>query len=312
MAEVHVAVAVIRRGERVLIARRPDHVHQGGLLEFPGGKVEPGETVQAALVREIHEETGLVVAPDSLRPVIGIRHDYGDKRVFLDVWSTAAVTGEAHGREGQEVGWLPLADLRDADFPAANRPIIRALNLPHRYAITGYFDEIGAGLLRLERALARHRPGMVLLRAPWLPAPAYRQFAEAGLALCQAAGAAVMLHGRAEYGHVPGVAGVHLPWREAAALSERPLESGWLLAVSCHNAAELRQAMALGADFATLGPVQPTASHPDAQPLGWERFRQLVAGVAVPVFALGGTGPGDVGCSRERGGQGIAGIGYWW
>ncbi len=306
------AVAVIRQGDRVLIARRPDHVHQGGLLEFPGGKVEPGETVQAALVREIHEETGLTVARESLQPVIGVRHDYGDKRVFLDVWSTDAVTGEAHGREGQEVGWLPLAALRDADFPAANRPIIRALKLPHRYAITGYFDEIADGLQRLERSLARHCPDLVLLRAPWLAAAAYREFAEAGLALCQAAGVAVMVHGRAEYGRLPGVAGVHLPWREAVTLVERPLASGRLLAVSCHNDAELGQAMALGADFVTLGPVQPTASHPDSRPLGWDRFQQLVAGAAMPVFALGGVGPGDVMNARERGGQGVAGIGYWW
>ena len=82
---VHVAVGVIIRDGRVLIARRPDTAHQGGLLEFPGGKVEPGETVQQALCREIAEETGLVLTEDSLEPVIGIRHDYGDKCVFLDV-----------------------------------------------------------------------------------------------------------------------------------------------------------------------------------------------------------------------------------
>ena len=118
--EVHVAVAVIVRDGRVLIARRPDHVHQGGLLEFPGGKVEPGETVQAALVREIAEETGLHVPAGSLEPVIGIRHDYGDKRVFLDVWETSAAEGEARGCEGQPVEWLTPEQLRDEDFPAAN------------------------------------------------------------------------------------------------------------------------------------------------------------------------------------------------
>lgn len=82
LPEVHVAVGVIIRDGRVLIARRPEHAHQGGLLEFPGGKVEPGETVQQALVREIAEETGLKLIESALQPVIGIRHNYGDKRVF--------------------------------------------------------------------------------------------------------------------------------------------------------------------------------------------------------------------------------------
>ncbi len=133
MKEVHVAVAVIWRDDRLLIARRPEHAHQGGLLEFPGGKVEPGETVGQALVREIAEETGLAVPLDSLQPVIGIRHDYGDKRVFLDVWQTSAATGVAEGREGQPVHWMRLDELRDHDFPAANRAILGALRLPDRY-----------------------------------------------------------------------------------------------------------------------------------------------------------------------------------
>ena len=113
--EVHVAVAVIVRDGRVLIARRPDHVHQGGLLEFPGGKVEPGESVQAALVREIAEETGLRVPEDSLEPVIGIRHDYGNKRVFLDVGEHRAAERAATECEGQPVEWLTQDQLRATD-----------------------------------------------------------------------------------------------------------------------------------------------------------------------------------------------------
>ena len=119
---IHVAVAVIVRDGRILIARRPEHVHQGGLLEFPGGKVEPGETVQQALVREIAEETGLRVPAETLEPVIGIRHDYGDKHVFLDVWQTAAAEGEAGAaRRGHRDG-LPRCSGREAEAaPRASR-----------------------------------------------------------------------------------------------------------------------------------------------------------------------------------------------
>src|SRR5690554_4360251 len=103
---IHVAVAVIVRDGRILIARRPEHVHPGGLLEFPGGNVEPGETVEQALVREIAEETGIRVPAGTVGTVIGIRHDYGVKQVFLDVWQTASAEGGAEGGEGQPVFWM--------------------------------------------------------------------------------------------------------------------------------------------------------------------------------------------------------------
>lgn len=311
MKEVHVAVAVIYRQGQVLIARRPDSAHQGGLLEFPGGKVEPGESVQMALVREIDEETGLKVPPASLQPVIGIRHDYGDKRVFLDVWRTDAAEGEAHGREGQPIQWLAPDQLRDEDFPAANRPIIRALRLPCQLAITGGFDDVEQGVERLRQQL-QHPPGMVVLRAPWLCAEDYQAFAAAAQEVCRKAGVTLLAHGSA--GCLQGLAvdGLHLPWREAAGLDERPVPASCWLGISCHDEAQLAHAIELGADFVTLAPVRPTRTHPDVAAMGWARFQALTAAATVPVYALGGLGPDDVSQAREAGGQGIAGIGYWW
>lgn len=307
------AVAVIRRQDRVLIARRPDHVHQGGLLEFPGGKVEPGESVQHALIREIAEETGLDVPAQSLRPLIGIRHDYGDKRVFLDVWgATDSVLGEPEGREGQMVSWRTVEELRDEDFPAANRPIIRALRLPERYSITGAFRSVSSGLERLECQLRAHRPAMILLRAPWLDAIAYADFARRASQLCQHFGTSLMLHGRADLPDGVSAAGIHLSWEQARHLSERPVPAHQWFAVSCHNETEIAKATQLDADFVTLGPVAPTLSHPGASTLGWRRFQELVMAAKVPVFALGGMADGHLEQARVRGAQGIAGIGNWW
>lgn len=312
MTEIHVAVAVIRRQGKVLIARRPDHAHQGGLLEFPGGKVEAGESVQQALVREIAEETGLQVPPASLWPVIGIRHDYGDKRVFLDVWGTDDAMGEPEGREGQLVAWQAMEAFRDDDFPAANRPIIRALQLPHRYAISGRFDHLRGGVARLERQLQAHLPRLVLVRAPWLTPADYRDFAGQALVLCQRYGAELVLHGAPGLLDEVPAAGVHLPWRQASVLTERPVPPGQWFAVSCHNDAEIAHAAALGADFVTLGAVKPTTSHPGAPALGWCRFRTLVEVAPLPVFALGGMTEMDLDQARKIGAQGIAGIGNWW
>ncbi|MEH6356122.1 MAG: Nudix family hydrolase [Marinobacter sp.] len=316
LREVHVAVGVIIRDGRVLIARRPEHAHQGGLLEFPGGKVESGETVQQALVREIAEETGLKLIESALQPVICVRHNYGDKRVFLDVWSTDAASGKAHGREGQPIQWLLPQDLRDADFPAANRPIIRALQLPSQLALTGSDVADGeSGLKRLQAALQVSQPPLIVLRAPVLAeqAIAYNRLAQSALVLCQSKGSELMLHGAPELmDRHPQTAGVHLPWRHARQCQQRPVAECFRLGVSCHNAEQLAHAAVIGADYATLGHVLNTPSHPNQAPLGWHAFSQLVSVARLPVYGIGGLSPADLPQARQCGAQGIAGIGFWW
>lgn len=124
---VHVAAAVIHRGDgSILIARRPVHVHQGGLWEFPGGKVEGGETVTQALARELCEELAIQVV--AAEPLLVVRHDYPDKAVLLDVWCVTEFAGEPVGNEGQPLCWVGVAQLRDYPFPEANQPIIEAVS----------------------------------------------------------------------------------------------------------------------------------------------------------------------------------------
>jgi 8-oxo-dGTP diphosphatase len=126
MGVVHVAVGVvIDADDRILVARRPDHLHQGGLWEFPGGKVEPGESVAAALRRELREELAIEVAES--QPLLTVEHDYGDKAVLLDVWCVRSFSGEPEGREGQPLRWVAAAELAGLAFPAANQPIVAAV-----------------------------------------------------------------------------------------------------------------------------------------------------------------------------------------
>ena len=125
---LHVAVAVIiNDAQQVLLALRQAHQHQGGLWEFPGGKVEEAESVYQALVREIEEEVGITII--TAQAFLELNHDYDDKSVLLDVWLVDEHSGEARGREGQQLRWCAIDELREEDFPAANNEIILALKL---------------------------------------------------------------------------------------------------------------------------------------------------------------------------------------
>lgn len=126
--QVHVAVGVIVSPEQeILLARRAAHQHQGDRWEFPGGKVEAGESVQEALQRELAEELGLDSDADVYTSLMEQCHDYGDKQVRLDVWwvpCDKAAMPHAQGAEGQALSWVPVAELHNYDFPAANKPIV--------------------------------------------------------------------------------------------------------------------------------------------------------------------------------------------
>lgn len=304
---LHVAVAAIRGGDgRVLISRRPDHLHQGGLWEFPGGKVEPGETVTEALVREIREELGIAVTP--CRRLIRVPFDYPGRRVELDVWLVAPARGERpQALEVAEWRWVPSGALSGYPFPAANAPIVRALSLPERYAITPA-DEGGDALLaRLDRALAA---GLALVQ--WRRSVEDTALLGEAIRRCHAAGARLLVNGDPEVAWESGADGVHLSSLRLRSLAVRPLPADMLVAASCHDPDELERALGVDADFVVLSPVHATPSHPHAHALGWRRFRDWIGAFPRPVYALGGMSVDDLPQALAARAQGIAGIrGLW-
>ncbi|MGE8500925.1 MAG: Nudix family hydrolase [Pseudomonas sp.] len=311
MKRVHVAAAVILAEDgRILIAKRPDDKHQGGLWEFPGGKVEEGEEVRVALARELEEELG--IRPTTARPLIQVRHDYPDKQVLLDVWEVSAFSGEPYGAEGQSLAWVTQRELLDYEFPAANRPIVAAARLPAEYLITPEGLE-PAELMAGVRAALAQGARLIQLRAPKMFDPQYRDLAVDIQGLC-AGKAQLMLKGPLEWlGDFPA-AGWHLTAEQLRkyASSGRPFPEHRWLAASCHSAEELALAAQMGVDFVTLSPVQATATHPEAQPLGWDAARELLVGCNIPAYLLGGVGPGDVERAWLAGAQGVAGIRAFW
>jgi 8-oxo-dGTP diphosphatase len=303
------AAAVVGPDGRVLIARRPAAVHQGGLWEFPGGKLEPGETAEQALSRELWEELG--IRPTRYRPLIRIPHRYPDRSVLLDVWRVDAFTGSPAGRQGQPLRWVEPDALPGYAFPAANRPIVAAARLPDRYLITPDCDHQASFLESLKAAVGRGCR-LVQLRAPALAPDAFETLARAAIAVCHALGARILLNAAPEVAVGLGADGVHLSAHQLRTLAARPVGEQIWCAASCHDQEELARAQAIGVDFAVLSPVRPTATHPDARPLGWPGFKRLVAAAPFPVYALGGVGPADLPQAFAARAQGVAAIRSLW
>lgn len=308
---VQVVAAVIDDGEgRVLLALRPEDKHQGGLWEFPGGKIDDGESAAAALKRELFEELGIEV--DAARPLLRVRHRYPDKSVALDVWRVSRFHGEAHGREGQAVEWVAQSELCERAFPAANASIVSAARLPDRYLVTPEpGEDVDVFLRQLGQALAAG-VSLVQLRAKSLAADDYRDLAKKVLPLCHQSGAKLLLNAAPELVTELAADGVHLSSERLAALEARPLPVCAWVAASVHNPQQLAQAQAIGADFAVLSPVQATASHPGVKPVGFNAAKMLLDEVNLPVYFLGGMRLDDLDQAWAHGAQGIAAIrGLW-
>ncbi|MBE0619156.1 MAG: Nudix family hydrolase [Burkholderiales bacterium] len=306
---VEVVAAVIERPDGTfLLAQRPAGKVYAGYWEFPGGKVEPGEPLEAALVRELHEELGIEV--ERAYPWIVQEYAYPHANVRLNFFRVRAWHGEAHGKEAQQLAWQRVSELDVSPLLPANGPVLRALELPVEYAIT-HASEIGPeAQLRLVDARLAQGLRLIQVREKGMPAPELERYARAVIAMARAYGAKVLINSDIELAQRVGADGVHLTAMQLARLQHRPALD-WC-AASCHNAAELARAAQLGIDFAVLGPVQATPTHPDAQALGWEGFGALVRGATLPVFALGGIAPGELETARRCGAHGIAMIrGSW-
>ncbi len=304
---LHVAVAVIvNTAGAVLISRRSAGAHQGGLWEFPGGKVDAGEAVPEALRRELKEELGLNAL--RLRPLIQVDHHYPDRRVYLDVWQVSHWEGTPCGHEGQPLRWVLPAELNPDDFPVANWPIIQATRLPPLYVITPDPAVDESWLDQLESALIA---GVRLLQYRSL-SPLIETQVGAVIKLCHRYQCRLLVNTTPEAAARLGADGVHLNSKRLQLLCSRPLPEKFTVGASCHTAEELAQARRVGADFAVLGPVRPTASHPLITPLGWTIFAELVARAGLPVYALGGLEARDAAQAWSAGAQGLAMIrGIW-
>jgi 8-oxo-dGTP diphosphatase len=306
---VHVAAAVIYDQEgRVLLGQRAPSTFYPGYWEFPGGKVEAGETPHDALVRELNEELGIRVI--TAWPWLHKEHVYEHAHVHLHFFRVTAWDGKLRDHVHSALQWQMPDAFDVAPMLPANGPILKSLGLPDFYAITNA-GQMGVDrqLLALAAALENGLK-LVQIREPALDAARRAAFAHAAVDLCLQYGARVLVNGDEALARDCGADGVHLPSLQLMAITEKP-DFPWV-AASCHNEAELAEATALGLDFVVVGSVQPTASHPDQATLGWEGFAKLVNGCPLPVFALGGLARAERETAWSHGAQGIAAIRSAW
>jgi 8-oxo-dGTP diphosphatase len=309
-APVHVVAAVLRdRRGRILLARRTAGRDLAGAWEFPGGKVEPGETPEAALARELDEELGIRIGPST--PLIRVPQAYAHKRIVLDVRVVDSFAGTARGREKQALAWTPADKLATYPMPPADRPVVAALTQPDRLLVTpepgGDDDAFLAGVAAALAAGVRR----VQLRLKTVDDAHRARLGERVATACRAVGAQLLVNGDVALAARLGC-GLHLTAAQLLAMGERPLPADVPVSAACHDLVELRHAQALDLDFAVLGPLAPTPTHPDAKVLGWAGFAALREAVSLPLYAVGGLRIADLEQARAHGAQGIAAIrGLW-
>lgn len=309
--DIDVSVGIIiNKSGQVLLSKRSKHVHQGNLWEFPGGKQISGEDSKSALFREIFEELGLQVL--KARPFIKLHHSYPEQPTTLNVWLVTEWEGIPHSKEGQPVKWVDKEKLSKFDFPPANKTIISALQLPQLYLIspgprgdiTDFYSEIvscvsaGAKLLQLRCNEELFQNG--------------REIITRVLSICRENNSKLLLNSSPGTAVTYSADGVHLNSVRLLQLNERPLDKKYIVSASCHSQNELAHAARIGVDFAVLSPVKITPSHPDAEPLGWKKFSQLVYSTNIPVYALGGMQSEDLQTAWDYGAQGIAMLNGVW
>ena len=306
---VDVAAAVILRDDGAfLLGRRPPGSIYAGHWEFPGGKVEAGETPSQALSRELHEELGIDI--ESAYSWIVREFIYAHAHVRLHFFRVLRWSGELRDLQHDALAWQFAGQVDVAPLLPANAPVLAALALPDFYAIS-HAAGIGvdAQLAALAQALDRGLR-LVQLRETGLPAAQRAAFVHAAVKLCHHYAARVLINGDGALAKGCDADGIHLTAAQMILLDSRP--DFPLVSASCHDKRELATAARLGLDFVVAGPVKATASHPGRPGLGWQALAEMIAGCPLPVYALGGLTRDDMQEAWRAGAHGIAAIRAAW
>jgi 8-oxo-dGTP diphosphatase len=298
-----VAAAVIERPGEFLLAQRPEGKPYSGYWEFPGGKIEPGEDPRSALDRELKEELGIEVTAAS--PWITRVYVYTHATVRLHFFRVTAWKGEPQPLEDQAIRWQVPGKPDVSPMLPANAPVLAALDLP---AVMVVSDAQRMGIDPWIAALAERALGeklLVQLREKDMDRMKFQHLLSRALVRSEPFGSRVVVN--SHNGSYPQCGGAHLTAAALMASEKRP--QGALVGASCHDEGEIAQAAKIGVDYVVVGPVNATASHPGATPLGWERLETLIRDQPMPAYAIGGLTRADLDRARRHGAHGVALLG---
>ncbi|HUQ29168.1 MAG TPA: Nudix family hydrolase [Usitatibacter sp.] len=296
-----VAAAVIERPDGTfLLAQRPEGKPYPGYWEFPGGKIEAGEDAATALARELAEELGIEVREST--PWITRMHTYTHATVRLHFRRVTRWDGEPRPLEDQAIRWQRVEATDVAPMLPANAPVLASLALPPVMVIS---DATRMGIDEWVRALAARvldETTLVQIREKGMDRQKLQHLLSRTLTRAAPFGSRVVMN--SDCGTLPQCDGVHLTAHGLMAALSRP--QGSLVGASCHDAGQLDQAGRLGLDYAVLGPVKETRSHPGAKPMGWAAFEALAVDRPMPIYAIGGLMRADLAQARRHGAHGVA------
>ncbi|ETD68947.1 thiamine monophosphate synthase [Pelistega indica] len=308
---IRVAVGVVLNPQgQVLLAQRPEDKPWAGWWEFPGGKIESGETEHQALARELKEELDITIGESY--PWVHFTYEYPKTIVELSFRRVYTWNGEVRGLEQQAFAWTTPEKAHDLGelLPASVAPL-KWLNIPGTYAISHFAtpDQQEAYWQQFDQLLAQGVKLFQFREPTWhdgVGSTSLKALFDAMLVKCHAHGAKLLvnsIHPRAWWTLADGV---QLRAQDAVQLEERPIPGDKLMGVSCHHLADILYANVLNADFVVLGHVEATPSHPNQPPLGWEQFQQFAQEAGRPVFAIGGQSIKRLEKAREHGAHGVA------
>lgn len=299
------AVAGILRNTQaqLLIGKRQKHQFMAGFWELPGGKIKAGETPEQALCRELNEELGIQATQLNLQQTQ--LFEYADRQVNLSIYQVQNYLGKAYGKEQQTLTWVAIKDLKNYRLLPTMKALINAITLPNKYWITPATQHTSAAWMRQFRQKLTQNIQLIQLRSQVVLSADFIQKIHQE---CQQNQVKLLLNIPHKTFNETYADGWHLTTAEMRKLSHKPCSDQQLLGASTHNLQEARQAQTLGADFIVISPVQPTATHPDTTPIGWNAAQEVADKLNIPVYFLGGMRLQDLDKARQLGAQGIAGV----
>jgi 8-oxo-dGTP diphosphatase len=304
MKTIKAVVGVLRNHvNEILIAKRQDHQFMPGFWELPGGKIEPGESDQEAIIRELKEELGIVVADLSIHQTMV--YQYTDRIIELSIYNISKYQNIPEGIEGQEITWSGVDQLSTFNLLPTMKAFIDSITLPNKYWITPSSNHQSDKWIKKFDEKLKQNISLIQLRSKVkLDSGFITDLHEK----CKQNNVKLLLNTPNKNFSESCGDGWHLTTSEMLKMNNRPCSNDKILGVSTHDLTEALKAQKMGADFVVISPVQATQTHPGTTPIGWEAAQEVVTKLNIPVYFLGGMALNDLDKTLNLGAQGIAGV----